>query len=99
MVDVMLSFNPTDSNRSHLNVFDENEFRSLDFTQADFSEARKKLEDVNWEALRMNSTFEEFPRLFTDTLHQICKDCVPVKKILKTGKPRSRMLSKERKQS
>ena len=89
MVDVMLSFNPTDSNRSHLNVFDENEFRSLDFTQADFSEVRKKLEDVNWEELRMNSTFEEFPRLFTDTLYQICKDCVPVKKISKTGKPRS----------
>ena len=89
MVDVMLSFNPTDSNRSHVNVFDENEFRSLDFTQADFSEIRKKLEDVNWEELRMNSTFEEFPRLFTDTLYQICKDCAPVKKISKTGKPRS----------
>ena len=49
MVDVMLSFNPTDSNRSHLNFFDENKFRSLDFTQADFSKVRKKLEDVNWE--------------------------------------------------
>ena len=27
MVDVMLSFNPTNSHRSHLNIFDENEFR------------------------------------------------------------------------
>ena len=71
MVDVMLSFNLTDSNRFHVNVFDENEFRSLDFTQADFSEVRKKLDDVNWEDLRMNSTFEEFPRLFMDILYQI----------------------------
>ena len=89
MVDVMLSFNPADSNRSHLNLFDENEFRSLDFAQADFSEVREKLADVNWKELRQNSTYEEFPRLFTNVLFQICKDCVPVKKISKTGKPRS----------
>ena len=101
MVDVMLSFNPTDSNRSHLHFFDENEFRSLDFTQADFSKVRKKLEDENWEELRMNSTFEEFPRLFTDTLSDLQRLC----NVSQSRRSRRLvnhdhcMLTKERKQS
>lgn len=89
MIDVMLSINPTDTERSHVNLFDENEFRSLDFAKADFTKIQSKLNDIDWEELRRNSSYEEFPHLFTDTLFKICKDCVPAKKISKTGKPRS----------
>ena len=42
---------------------------------------------VNWDALQESCNEQEFPILFTDTLLQICKKEVPLKK-LSTGKPK-----------
>ena len=88
MVDVMISFNPASSYRPHINKFDEDDFRSLDFYQADFDELSRKLREVDWDVLKASCTDQEFPVLFTDTLFQISKSVVPLKKS-PTGKPKA----------
>ena len=65
LVDVMLANNPTLSEERPFNYFDENEFRSLDFNEADNCELDKKLLAIDWEQLRESSSFEEFPEVFT----------------------------------
>ena len=87
LVEVMLSHNPLEPEKSHVPIFDENEFRSLDFHNADFEIINQNLSNVNWDAIRSSCSFEQFPKLFTDTLFQICKASVPVKKV-PTGRPR-----------
>lgn len=87
MLDVMLSFNPTSPSRPHVNVFDDNDFRSLDFSKADFEEINDQLSLIDWNSLRGQCSQEEFPALFTDTLFQVCQSHVPKKKI-KTGRPK-----------
>lgn len=87
MVDIMLAWNPLSGDESKVPTFDENSFRSLDFSKADVSNLKQKLSEVDWVMLRSVCTFEEFPALFTDTLFQICQSCVPVKKV-PTGRPK-----------
>jgi hypothetical protein len=88
MVEVKISSNPTSSNRPHVNTFDENGFRSLDFHNADYDVLNQKLGEVDWDQLRASCSFEEFPTLFTDTLFQICQAVVPKKKP-SSGKPKA----------
>ena len=87
MVEVIISSNPTLSNRSHVNVFDKNDFRSLDFHQANFDALNEKLNNVDWVNLRASCSFEEYPAVFTDTIFQICKSVTPLKKP-STGRPK-----------
>ena len=88
MVDIMISFNPASPFRPHVNTFDEDNFRSLDFFQADFDVLNQKLGAVDWKMLQSSCNDQEFPVLFTDTLFQICKSVVPPKKV-STGKPKA----------
>ena len=88
MVDIMLSFNPALPHRPHVNAFDEDNFRSLDFHQADFHVLNQKLGSVDWKMLKSSCNNEDFPALFTDTLFQICQSVVPLKKV-STGKPKA----------
>ena len=87
LVDVMMSFNPTSSERPHVHIFDDDDFRSLDFNNADFDVLNNKLRDVDWDNLRASCSYQEFPPLFTDTLFQISSSVVPKKKT-PTGRPR-----------
>jgi len=87
VVDIMLAWNPVSIDQAKVPSFDENSFRSLDFHRADFDALRNMLSEVNWELLRSSCSFEEFPVKFTDTLFQICSECVPCKTV-PTGRPR-----------
>jgi hypothetical protein len=87
MVDIMLAWNPLSEDKSKVPAFDENSFRSLDFSKANSATLKQKLNDVDWVMLQSLCTSEEFPVLFTDTLFQICQSCVPAKKI-PTGRPK-----------
>ena len=89
MVDVLLSFNPTDSSHSPVKTFNQNEFRSLDFTQTNSEMLKNKMSEVDWDSLRSSCSFEEFPAIFTDTVFRICQQCTPYKKISHNGKPKS----------
>ena len=88
MLDISISTNPTSTTRPLVNKFDDNEFRSLDFTKADLEALNMKLSEVDWNELRSLCSAQEFPSLFTNTLFQICKSVVPVKKGPK-GKPKA----------
>ena len=88
LVDVMISTNPSSVEKPHVNKFDENEFRSLDFNLADFDAINEELRKVNWDNLKRSCSEEEFPALFTETLFQVCKSCTPAKK-LSTGRPKA----------
>ena len=68
--------------------FDGQSFRSLDFRRANFQDLCAELRKVDWDQLRMSCSFEEFPKLFTETLYDICASLVPVKKV-STGKPKA----------
>ena len=87
LVDVMLAWNPLHPEKSAINTFDENSFRSLDFHKADFDVLRSKLKEMDWAELRSSSSFEEFPALCTETLLEICSSCVPLK-TPPTGRPK-----------
>jgi len=87
MVDILLSWNPLSLESSAIPTFDENNFRSLDFNKVNLSGLRSDLGDVDWNALRVSTSFEDFPKLFTDTVFQVCKRHVPLKKPA-TGGPR-----------
>ena len=65
---------------SHLPNFQKNEFRSLDFSKADFDEVNAGLEAVDWDILRESSSTEEFPKLFTSKLLELCLETIPRKK-------------------
>ena len=88
MVDIALTINPTSTSHSHINLFDPNDFRSLDFQRADFDKLNESLGSVDWIDLRESCSFEEFPALFTDTVHRVCQAHVPQKKP-PSGKPSS----------
>ena len=87
IVDILLTYNPLSNDDSKLPSFDENSFRSLDFSKADFDSIRSCILDTDWERLRSLCTFEEFPILFTDTLFQICERFTPRKKA-PSGRPK-----------
>ena len=87
IVDIMLSYNPLESIHSKIPAFDENSFRSLDFHKADFDAIEEKIDAINWDELRSSTSFEQFPVAFTETLLEICKECVPPKKV-PTGRPK-----------
>ena len=88
MVDVALTFNPTSAAHSHINLFDPNDFRSLDFQRANFDKLNESLGSVDWKDLRESCSFEDFPALFTETVHRVCQSHVPLKKP-PSGKPSS----------
>ena len=69
-------------------TFDEESFRSLDFRRANFEDLRTELKKIDWDQLRMSCSFEEFPKLFTETIYNICASVVPVKNS-STGKPKA----------
>ena len=81
LVDVMLSEIPLSEKQSNDPKFDQDNFRSLDFHNADIERLKKMLGDVDWKTLRRHCSFEEFPIVFTDTLLQICLICCPRKNI------------------
>ena len=88
MVDIMISFNPASPYRPHVNTFDEDNFRSLNFFEADFDVLNQKFGEIDWEMLQSSCSDQDFPALFTDTLFQICKSVVPPKKV-SAGKPKA----------
>ena len=88
LVDVMLSENPLSEEKSNAPKFDQDNFRSLDFHNADIERLKKMLGDVDWKTLRSHCSFEKFPIVFTDTLHQICLICCPRKNI-SNGRPKA----------
>ena len=77
----MISTNPLCASASHLPNFQKNEFRSLDFSKADFDEVNARLEAVDWNILRESSSTEEFTKLFTSKLLDICLETIPRKQI------------------
>ena len=89
MVNVLLSFNPgmMEEAEAQASYIDEMSFRSLDFNRADFERINDVLQNVDWEELRENSTFEEFPKEFTKKVLAVCAENVP-KKRPPTGKPK-----------
>ena len=87
LVDVMLAWNPLKEDKAYAPNFDKNSFRGLDFQKADFQLLNSKLHEVDWDTLRSNSSFEEFPSIFTKTLLEVCASTVPLKST-PTGKPR-----------
>ena len=88
MVDIALTINPTSAPHSHINLFDPNDFRSLDFQRANFEKLNESLESVDWIGLRESCSFEDFPAVFTKTVHRVCQSHVPLKKP-PSGKPSS----------
>ena len=72
---------PLSKDLSTVPRFDDNSFRSLDFSKADYDVLTEKLSAIDWPILRSICSFEEFPILFTDTLFQVCQKHVPPKKI------------------
>jgi hypothetical protein len=90
LVDIMISYNPANADDTkHSKTFDENSFRSLDFSNANFEEISEKLRLVDWTNLRSVCTFEEFPAVFTEKLFEICHSTVPPKKRSSTGRPKA----------
>ena len=88
IVDIALTINPTVASHPHINLYDPNDFRSLDFQRADFDKLNDSLRCVDWSDLRESCSFEDFPELFTKTLHSVCAANVPLKKP-PAGKPSS----------
>ena len=88
LVDIMLSYNPSDCGKQKKPArnFDTHSFRSLDFRKGNFQSLKDELKAVDWHKLRSLCTFEEFPGVFTETLLNICKNHIPVKK-RGTGRP------------
>ena len=84
----MLSENPLSEEKSNVPKFDQDNFRSLDFHNADIERLKKMLGDVDWKTLRSHCSFEEFPIVFTDSLLQICLICCPRKNI-SNGRPKT----------
>lgn len=88
LVDITLSINPTEKSSHSPPSFNEDSFRSIDFTRADFDLIRTKIKAVNWTSIRQTCSFEEFPEVFTKTLLEICLSCAPKKKP-GNGRPRA----------
>ena len=91
MADIMLSTNLVDDKHfkeSKENKLNSDTFRGLDFRKGNFDAIRQELKNVDWEYLRLSSSFEEFPKIFTEKLLAICKANVPVKK-MRTGRPQA----------
>ena len=88
LVDIMLSYNPSDCGQQNKTTreFDVHSFRSLDFRKGDIESLKNELKEVDWNEIRSSCTFEEFPAVFTQTLFNICKVHIPVKK-RRTGRP------------
>ena len=81
LIDIMFAWNPLISEESAIPKFDENSFRSLDFSKADYDVLKQKLDEVEWPTMRNLCSFEEFPALLMDTLFQICQSFVPQKRV------------------
>ena len=62
-------------------------FSAIDFRRADFEKISQRVNDINWNIVRQNSSFEEFPAKFTEILLDICQKSAP-KKRPRTGKPK-----------
>ena len=75
MVEIALIINPSSAPHSHINIFDPNDFRSLDFQRANFDKLNESLSSVNWIDLRESCSFEEFPALFRDSAQYPSSQC------------------------
>ena len=69
-------------------MFNEESFRSLDFRRANFEDPRTELRKIDWDQLRTSCSFEQFPKLFTETIYNTCVSVVPGKKA-SSGKPKA----------
>ena len=87
LVDIMLSYNPLSQEKVTKASFNDQEFRSLDFSKADFNKLNFDLANEDWISERKKCTFEEFPKVFTDRVFQICKTAVPAK-VVPNGRPK-----------
>ena len=82
----MLSENSISEDNLNVLKFDQDNFRSLDFHNADIERLKKMLGDVDWKTLRSHCSFEEFLVVFTDTLLKMCLICCPRENI-RNGRP------------
>ena len=74
MVDIMLSYHSLSKEHCSVPNFDQDDFRSLDFNNADIDRLENMLSDVDWNMIRGICSFEEFSIIFTETLLQICQE-------------------------
>ena len=87
MVNALLSFNPGSLEKAQASYNGEMNFRALDFNRADFETLDNLINAVNWEELRNQTTFEDFPKEFTRTVQDICLRNIP-RKQPPSGKPK-----------
>ena len=90
LVDITLSINHTDKSSHSPPSFNEDSFRSIDFTRADFYLIRNRIKAVNWTSIRQTCTvhLKNFLKFSLKTLLEICLSCAPRKKPGK-GRPRA----------
>ena len=62
-------------------------FSALDFSKANFDSISHEIEAKDWDMIRQDCSFEQFPEKMTKELLTICQSNVPTRKP-KTGKPR-----------
>ena len=79
LVEIFWSYNPCSIDPPTPPDFEDSTFRSLDFPKADFTGISSKIESVDWNQLWEASCPEEFPKLFTQKILQICESCCPRK--------------------
>ena len=87
MVDVILSIETDVKVYKSDSAIEQNNFKCLDFSKANFNLLNTKFLEVPWEELFEDTEFEDFPSLFTMILLQICVEHVPIKK-QRNGKPK-----------
>ena len=85
LISVILSneMKPLQTSVRHLkkNVDLENpSFSSLNFHKADFLKINEDLEKVQWDELKKDTSTEDFPIVFFDTILNICSNYTPLKK-------------------
>ena len=68
-------------------VQEANSFAALNFSKADYNSISTDILDQDWNAIKENCTIEEFPKVMTEKILDICQQHVP-KRLLQTGKPR-----------
>jgi len=85
MIEIFWSFNPCSIEHPLSPDFNDDSFRSIDFSKADYIKLSERIESVNWNDLWSSCSLEDFPELFTQTVLQICLTSCP-KKTPPTGR-------------
>lgn len=68
-------------------VQEANNFAALNFSKADYNLISTDILDRDWNAIKQNCTIEEYPKIMTEIILNICQKHVP-KRRLRTGKLR-----------